>query len=150
MYVYVNYLEKKLLYDPNPKEVEIKSDLKNEEQKKIKGENPELLGVEGKKGDQNEEKKTGETKEEGIKNDIKDEKKIENNEENKGEIKETKIPSETGITTESENKGENKNLKEKEKEHNNIEKPKSENKEEGFKYTAYKLILQFLNEKMEL
>ena len=150
MYVYVNYLEKKLLNNPNTKKVEIKSDLKNEEQKKIKGENPELLGVEGKKEDQNEEKKTAEIQEEGIKNNIKDEKKIENNEENKGETKETTIPSETGVTTEGVNKGENKNLKEKEKEHNNIEKPKSENKEEGFKYTAYKLILQFLNEKMEL
>ena len=51
---------------------------------------------------------------------------------------------------ETENKGENKNLEEKGEKANETEKPKSEEKKEEFKYTAYSLILQFLNKKMEL
>ena len=165
MYVYVDYLEKKTKKNEN----EEKSETKNDEQKKIEEQKPEPVE---KKEEQNIESNVTENKKDDNKNEIKEENKLEkkeenkpeNKEENKLEKKEENKPENKGEikeenkgeteqsekVAETENKGENKNPEEKGEKANDTEKPKSEEKKEEFKYTAYSLILQFLNEKMEL
>ena len=156
MYVYISYLEKKLLNNPTKMEKGEKTEIKNEEQKKIEDKKPEL---DEKKEEQNKESNNTENKKEDNKIEIKEENKgenigenkvedkAENKTENKAENKTENQPSQK--TNDSENKDENKKFEEKGVKENQNIKPESEEKKEGFKYSAYKLILKFLNEEMD-
>ena len=167
--------EKKEKNELEKKEVKEKIEIKKEENKEEKKEteNKEEKKEENKEKEENEkmdiekeENKIEEVKEENKKesdeNEIKEEKKvnkeIKNEEKNENEIKkENKQESkaneikEEKKTKEEEEKVKNDSLKKEEdkklEEHNKKKEPL---KEEGFKYTAYNLILKFLNEEMNL
>ena len=155
MYVYVNYLEEKLNKEKieNKKE---KSEIDNkpiiEEEKKeekmdIEKEENKVKEEKEKKNNVNEIKEKKEENKE-IKKEEKNENETEkeNKKESKtNEIKEEKKGKEVEekVKDESLKKEENKNSEEQIKKQEPL-------KEEGFKYTAYNLILKFLNEEMIL
>ena len=159
MYVYVNYLEEKL----NKEKIENKKEKSEIDNKPI---------IEGEKKEEKKEEKMDIEKEE---NKVKEEKEKKNNvneiKEKKEENKEIKKEEKNEKEIEKENKKESKTneIKEEKKGKEVEEKVKDESlkkeenknseeqikkqeplKEEGFKYTAYNLILKFLNEEMIL
>ena len=133
MYVYVKYLEENLLNKQTNNEINEKNGTKDEEKKEAE-ENPKPINMEEKKQEQTQENKK---EDDNVKT-----------EENKGETKD-----EENITID--NKKEDNNIFEtkeadEKKITNKVQEQKSEKNEENFKYTAYKLIIQFLNESMDL
>ena len=155
MYVYVNYLEEKL----NKEKIENKKEKseidnkpiiegeKKEEKMDIEKEENKVKEEKEKKNNVNEIKEKKEENKE-IKKEEKNENEIEkeNKKESKtNEIKEEKKGKEVEekVKDESLKKEENKNSEEQIKKQEPL-------KEEGFKYTAYNLILKFLNEEMIL
>ena len=152
MYVYVKYLEEKLLNNQSNNENNEKNETKVEEKKEAE-DNQKPLDLKEKKEEQTQENKTEENPKSS---DLKD-KNEEQTQENKTE--------ENTKPTDKEDKNEEQSQQNKIEDNNKIlevkkeddkkienktQEQKSVKKEEGFKYTAYKLIVQFLNESMEL
>ena len=169
MYVYVNYLEEKLKKEKEKEESEIdkKPIIKEENNKKDINEENKKEKKETEKEENNKEKieikKEEEKKNEKTEKEENKEKK--ENKEEKMEIEKEekdvkeKNKKESDVNKIKEEKEENKEIKKVKDEHlKNEENKKSEEqikkqvslKEEGFKYTAYNLILKFLNEEMDL
>ena len=137
MYVYVKYLEEKLLNNQSNNENNEKNETKVEEKKEEQTqenkteENPKSSDLKDKNEEQTQENKTEENTKPTDMEDKNEEQSQQNKIEDNNKILEVK--------KEDDKKIENK-----------TQEQKSVKKEEGFKYTAYKLIVQFLNESMEL
>ena len=149
MYVYVKYLEEKLLNNQSNNE---KNETKVEEKKEAE-DNQKPLDLKEKKEEQTQENKT----EENPKSSDLKEKKEEQTQENKTEenTKPTDMEDKNEEQSQQNKIEDNNKILEVKKEddkkiENKTQEQKSVKKEEGFKYTAYKLIVQFLNESMEL
>ena len=151
MYVYVKYLEEKLNNQSNNENNE-KNETKVEEKKEAE-DNQKPLDLKEKKEEQTQENKTEENPKSS---DLKD-KNEEQTQENKTEenTKPTDMEDKNEEQSQQNKIEDNNKILEVKKEddkkmENKTQEQKSVKKEEGFKYTAYKLIVQFLNESMEL
>ena len=152
MYVYVKYLEEKLLNNQSNNENNEKNETKVEEKKEAE-DNQKPLDLKEKKEEQTQENKTEENPKSS---DLKD-KNEEQTQENKTEenTKPTDMEDKNEEQSQQNKIEDNNKILEVKKEddkkiENKTQEQKSVKKEEGFKYTAYKLIVQFLNESMEL